>query len=259
MWLLQVKRSLRSLKETDVHIGTEFQQSGFHLSTMEASTSQAVSFVSFLHPANSLPFLDFPAYDYCPPNGGIHYGTAIAACEILACNYLSASRNRNDNGRVNVDWDTIIPSGDYYYHLEMETPGPLYPICQDFSCWEFPHKNLPSSWEHNLPKLAPFNWPASWSAISHTVKAQDAACLVSGWKDSLTVAHIVPQTQENWVCTSNSPSSQVYHSSICPAISWMITACYHTCSETIPSTKTSATSLRLGRIYALANLIREIL
>ena len=77
---------------------------------MEASRSQAVPFptivvirqrpvitiapngpppkrvyVSFLHPANDLPFLDLPAYDRCPqvPNGGIHYGTALSACEIL--------------------------------------------------------------------------------------------------------------------------------------------------------------------------------
>ena len=76
-------------------------------STMEVSGSQAVSsltvvirqrpvitiapkgpppkrvYVSFLHPANGLPFLDLPACDYdcCPqvPNGGIHYGTALSA------------------------------------------------------------------------------------------------------------------------------------------------------------------------------------
>ena len=66
-----------------------------------------LAFVSFLHPANGLPLLDLPAYDYRPPKGGVHYGTAIAACEILVCNkpgYPSASRNRDGDGRLNVDW-----------------------------------------------------------------------------------------------------------------------------------------------------------
>jgi hypothetical protein len=142
-------------------------------STMEASTSQPASspestakialrqrpqihiashgppsrpaFVQFYHPANGLPFLTLPAYD-CSPNFGIHYGTAIAACQILACNkngYLSTSRNRDATGRINVDLDSIIPSGKYYYHLISSKSNALYPICCDFSYWEFPHKNSP--------------------------------------------------------------------------------------------------------------------
>ena len=134
-----------------------------HASTM-ASTSQAVSspetaakvvfrqqpntqiaphgppskptFVWFYHPANDCFFLTLPAFDCCPPNFGIHYGTAITTCQILACNedgYLSTSRNRNADGRINIDLDSIIPSEEYYYHLNFPRSEALYPICRDFS------------------------------------------------------------------------------------------------------------------------------
>jgi hypothetical protein len=75
-----------------------------------------LTFVRFYHPANGRRFLTLPAYDCCPPNFGIHYGTAITACQILACNedgYLSTSRNRNADGRITIDLDSIIPSGKY--------------------------------------------------------------------------------------------------------------------------------------------------
>lgn len=201
-------------------------------STMEVSGSQAVSsltvvirqrpvitiapsgpppkrvYVSFLHPANGLPFLDLPAYDCCPqvPNGGIHYGTALSACEILACNekgYLSIYSNRDGVGRINVDWDTIIPSGNYYYHLDTETSDLLYPICQDFSCWEFPHQRLPSAWGSKPADYVEV-WPTDWNEISYRLKAEGIRCCASGSLDSLTIARIVPQTQdsEDWVCNS---------------------------------------------------------
>ncbi|KIM40496.1 hypothetical protein M413DRAFT_412424 [Hebeloma cylindrosporum] len=156
----------------------------------------------FLHPTNDPPFLKLPAYDCCPPKGGIHYGTALVACEILTCNksgYLSSSRNRDGDGRVNVDLDSVIPAGKYYYHLDMEPSDPLYPICQVFSCWKFPHNKLPSAWEHKHPKSAPQVWPSDWEEISQVLENRDAACLVSEWTESLTVAHIVHHTEEKWL------------------------------------------------------------
>ena len=58
--------------------------------------------LQFLHPANNLIFLSLPALDYClgpPSTFGMHHGTALTACQILACNedgYLSHSRERDD-------------------------------------------------------------------------------------------------------------------------------------------------------------------
>ena len=42
------------------------------------------TWVQFRHPAHNLTFLRLPALDYCPPTFGVHYGTAITACLILA-------------------------------------------------------------------------------------------------------------------------------------------------------------------------------
>ena len=131
------------------------------------------TFVWFYHPTNDCPFLTLPAFDCCPPNSGIHYGTAITACQILACNengYLSTSRNRNADGRVTIELDSIIPSGKYYYHLNSPKSEALYPICRDFSCWEFPHESFPSTWKYELPEPPSFNWPTNWSAISQIIK-----------------------------------------------------------------------------------------
>ena len=169
------------------------------------------TFVRFYHPANNRRFLTLPAYDCCPPNFGIHYGTAITACQILACNengYLSTSRNRDADGRVTLELDCILPSGGkYYYHLNSPKSEALYPICYDFSLWEFPHESFPSSWKYEQKRTS-VNWPTNWSGISQKIKDRDAACLVSEWTDSLTTSHTVAKTEEDWVC--NSPWSQVY-------------------------------------------------
>jgi hypothetical protein len=68
-----------------------------------------LTWVEFLHPANNLTFLTLPALDWCHPTFGIHYGTAITTCQILACNedgYLSTSRDRHAHGRIDVDLDS---------------------------------------------------------------------------------------------------------------------------------------------------------
>src|ERR1700733_15957324 len=66
------------------------------------------TWVQFWHPANNLTFLRLPALDCCPPTFGIHYGTTITACQILACNekgYLSTSRDCHAHRHINDDLD----------------------------------------------------------------------------------------------------------------------------------------------------------
>lgn len=56
-----------------------------------------------------------PAYDY----GGLHYGTALAACRIIACNKTGYLTMESPQGtRVQISWDYVLPAGTrYYYHL----------------------------------------------------------------------------------------------------------------------------------------------
>jgi len=161
------------------------------------------TYMDLYHPANGLPFLTLPAYDLLSRSTlkfGIHHRTAVTACCILAFNKpgcLSTSRD-GDSGRVVYDLDAIIPSGKYFYHLDNPESNPLYPICHDFATWDFPHSTFPSSWqpaESPLPSYVSLNW----TTHSQRIKDRDEACLVSGWKDSLTTAHVVGETYEEWV------------------------------------------------------------
>lgn len=157
----------------------------------------------FRHPANDLTFLRLPALDYCVSTFkfGIHLGTAITACQILACNengYLSHSRDP-DHGGINVDLESILMPGKYYFHLIK--PDPLYPICCDFSSWRFPHGELPAAWVNELPtdNENASAWPRTWTAISAKVKNRDIQCPISLCRDCLTTSHVVPRNHETWV------------------------------------------------------------
>ena len=165
-------------------------------------------FLTLRHPANDRRFLTLPAYDRLQLQFGVHYETVITACTILACNrpgYLSKSRTRSAD-RVSVPLDSILLPDEYYYHLDDNTEtGELYPICDNFLNWSFPHGNIPSSW-HSAPNsptaLAAFNW----TAVCETIKSRDTGCLISGYKIGLTTAHVVNKEDHNWVrrfCSSS--------------------------------------------------------
>lgn len=165
------------------------------------------AWVNFHHPANNLIFLKLPALDYCSPNFGLHYGTAVTACQILACNeegFLSSSRDHGDIcGRINVDPDSIILPGDYYYHLLSPKSEALYPLCRDFSRWTFPHGHLPPVWTSELVGRTTDKldiWPEDWTELNVKIKARDHwQCLISGSKDSLSASYIVGKKDETWV------------------------------------------------------------
>jgi len=162
--------------------------------------------VRLYHPANGLPFFVLPAYDLLhesPLQFGIHHETLLTIGRILAYNktgFLSISRNR-DAPRVEEDLDSVLPGDEYYFHLDMPGTNPLYPICRDFSLWDFPHEQLPTSWT-SLPSYSstlPGFWNPSWDAQSVLIKDRDKRCRISGWKDSLSTAYIIPKTEDVWV------------------------------------------------------------
>ena len=154
----------------------------------------------FLHPANNRIFLSLPALDYSPPSTfRMHHGTALTACQIIACNedgYLSRSLVR-DQDVIKDDFESVIPPGKYYYHLRSPEPT-LYPICHNFPLWKFPHKKLPAAWENKLQETASIS-TQNWTAMSLAIKNRDQHCLISLSQDGLTTAHLVPKIQEAWV------------------------------------------------------------
>ena len=166
-------------------------------------------FIEFKHPANNEAFLFLPANNVqqAPANEprtfGVHYLTALTACQILTSEtgFLSLSIDRENAERVvSMDPDGFLTANRYYYHLNNPQTDPLYPTCLDFSSWSFPHGQLPKAWDRTVPLdddgiVAPDNW----SAMSTTVKLRDKRCRVSGWRDGITTAHIIPSKDGPWV------------------------------------------------------------
>ena len=164
--------------------------------------------ISIVHPGNNSPFLGFPANNILqqatsdvPQTFGAHYFTVISACRILTSEtgFLSLSRDRT-LAAVSMDSDGILTQDRYYYHLDQPPTDPLYPICLDFSSWSFPHQQLPRAWEKpsasaDAEQLA----YGSWTEMSGMVKARDLRCRLSGWRDGLSTAHIVPKAESSWV------------------------------------------------------------
>ena len=166
-------------------------------------------FLELLHPANDFPFLSLPAYDQLPAQlqFGVHHETVITACMILACNrpgYLSKSRTRNAD-RVSVPLDSILVPDSYYYHLDDNTEtGELYPICDDFQNWSFPHGKIPPSWQ-SVPNNRISMQAVNWTAVSERIKFRDTVCLISGYTRALATAHIVNKEDSRWVRASAIP------------------------------------------------------
>ena len=167
--------------------------------------------ISIIHPENNSPFLGFPANNVVhvqqatsdvPQTFGAHYFTVISACRILTSEtgFLSLSRDRTQ-AAVNMDSDGILTQDRYYYHLDPPPADPLYPICLDFSSWSFPHHQLPKAWEKPSASedAEQMGVISSWTAMSCVVKARDLRCRLSGWRDGLSTAHIVPKTESSWV------------------------------------------------------------
>ena len=157
--------------------------------------------VTILHPAHNSVFIDLPAYDQQAGSDlyGIHYETILTACTILAFNqpgFFSRDQGR-DSERIEAD--SILPAGEYFYHLQDPTLDVSYPICRDFRNWDFPHEKMPMSWERE-PNMDTVLWPTSWAPISTRVKFRDKTCLVSGFEEGLTIAHIIPEAEIRWVC-----------------------------------------------------------
>lgn len=160
--------------------------------------------VTVLHPANNAGILQWRAYDRLPgpeTKFGVHHETLLNACQIIANNetgYLSEHQDRNAE-RIDVDLDSILSPGYYYYHVEKVALNP-YPICRNFESWTFPHGAMPRSWSAKLPVLPemPY-WGPSWSKVSSKVKDRDEKCRVTGSSEWLSTAHLIPEAESNWV------------------------------------------------------------
>jgi hypothetical protein len=166
--------------------------------------------IRFIHPANNLSFLALAANDFHaagvndnPPTFGLHLGTALLVCQIVAFNkpgFLSTSRDCSTPHIPNTGpRDILLLCRRYYFHLDDNVPR--YPICLNFSAWEFPHEMVQANtiWEGGAVDRGTMERPPA-SGVSGAIKVRDAMCLVSLWHDGLTMSHLAGITEEQWVC-----------------------------------------------------------
>lgn len=179
------------------------------------------STIIFRHPAypdeyqqNILLHLD--AFD--GEGVGLHHGTALLACGLIACNswngYLSESR---DGPRIDLGSDELLTASNYWFHLPgmvAATPHEFkhtsherhyrYAVYPSFDQWSFPHTNPPPGWS-NLYGIEAAEGrglsvlpSASVSNFSNSVIQRDHTCCVSSCRDILESAHLCPRAKLDW-------------------------------------------------------------
>lgn len=153
-------------------------------------------------------------YAWDSPNGGLHAGTALLACAIIACNawdgYLTVER---DGPKLEVQDDDVLSAQEYYFHVprpRMESIEPTgdgshykYPIYPSFQHWAFPHRHIPSQWrgvsddESEAISGGTINTP-SVSSVSAAVINRDKSCVISKNRDYIERAHLCPRNELDW-------------------------------------------------------------
>jgi hypothetical protein len=125
---------------------------------------------------------------------------AIDACAIIAGDcagsrgWLSLSRD----GSTLIEPSSTLRERSYYFHLDAADDP--YPIVPNFRQWKFPHDRLPAHWQ----QLSPDTNPASSSVtlapsnLTTALLMRDGSCRLSGCREQLQVAHVVPQSELDW-------------------------------------------------------------
>lgn len=178
--------------------------------TSNGICSSPVSTVTFHHPAyDSSSLIELSAFD--GPSGGIHHGTALLICGILADDiwdgWLTETR---DGDRLDVDKEAVLTGRHYFFHTpwpaesseEQRAQGAYkYPIVLSFQHWSFPHDSPPPGWTFNFnlsANVASLFPRPSISSVSQAVRDRDGSCRLSGYQDGLERAHLCPRSELQW-------------------------------------------------------------
>jgi len=159
--------------------------------------------ILFLHPSyddnnNVLFKLHAPDTDQ---NGqpGLFAQFAIDACAVIAGDcagrgWLSLSRDGSDP----VEATSTLCKDSYYFHLsDVDSP---YAIVPSFRQWSYPHGRLPPHWQQlqYVSDTVSASVNLTTSNLTTAVFIRDRSCRLSGCRDELQVAHLVPDAELDW-------------------------------------------------------------
>ncbi|KAI9651428.1 MAG: hypothetical protein M1829_003011 [Trizodia sp. TS-e1964] len=160
--------------------------------------------ITFLHPGypdddHDNVLLRLSAFDR--EGGGLHHGTALSACRIIAGNTTTGFfKEHRASKEIGLRFDELLLAKKYYFYVS-NSDNDVYPIVPSFQHWLFPHDDFPTEWsamepEDNEPPAPP---PAP-SGLTAYVSARDKRCRVSelDGSDYFTRAHLVPAAEKDW-------------------------------------------------------------
>jgi hypothetical protein len=112
--------------------------------------------------------------------------------------WLSLSRD----GSNMISPTSTLRRRSYYFHVGAgsqphEHP---YPIVPNFSQWSYPHDRLPPHWREIVPENASSTMTLALapSNLTTALLMRDGSCRLSGCREQLQVAHVVPQSERDW-------------------------------------------------------------
>ena len=161
--------------------GTDYNISSSQESLPETS-------VAFCHPGYEAPFntlFSLPRVERTS-NGpwGVHYLTALTACQVVANNafdgYIS---DQADGAPLTADPDSILSRSQYFFIVP---DRPDYAVVPSFQEWQFPGSE---------------RIPRAWTDAVSTTQAHgtgiDGRCVVSG-RFTVELAHLSPREEKAW-------------------------------------------------------------
>ncbi|KAI0471422.1 hypothetical protein F4859DRAFT_485618 [Xylaria cf. heliscus] len=147
--------------------------------------------IKFHHPGYSPPhdiLFILPRLDRSPTSvQGVHYGTALTACQIIAGNAFDGhlATDRGGHGRVDsrLGFDHLLTKSDYWFFVPSTPSNPNpYPIVPSFQDWAFPHQRR-------------LRWPQPRSVNSGIIEHR---CIVTRTAGFITEAHLIPASEKKW-------------------------------------------------------------
>ncbi|KAF3770632.1 hypothetical protein M406DRAFT_222621, partial [Cryphonectria parasitica EP155] len=150
--------------------------------------------VAFCHPGYNAPFnrlFSLPRVESASPRGpwGVHYLTALTACQIIANNafdgYLVAEQA--DGPRIVADNDSILTHNQYFFIVPDK---PIYAVVPSFQEWQFPG-SAPQAWQDAVAATL-----ADDITLAGDVPGEQR-CVVTG-RFTVEVAHLSPREEKTW-------------------------------------------------------------
>ncbi|KAJ2988785.1 hypothetical protein NUW58_g3796 [Xylaria curta] len=147
--------------------------------------------IKFHHPGYPPPhdiLFILPRLDRSSSLQGVHHGTALTACQIIANNafdgYLAKDREGCERVDSNLDFNHLLTESNYWFFVA-STPSNLnpYPIVPSFQDWAFPHQRIPR-----------------WPQPKHTANSNiiDHRCIITQTAGFINQAHLIPAAEKKW-------------------------------------------------------------